>query len=360
MTGLRLGAALALVTAAARRDCRCEDLALARRAPVPRRVVLPAAFASRNLSSQVALLKVPETGSSTAANVFAELAAKFKRPAWVSMRPGEFERVVAAPARTAPKWALGHRGWGPWLRDHFDERVVDLATTARAPAARLASSAEKRLLRGEPADCERSAGVALKFWGVDAQKGPAAGARHFLKVFDDVVVTERYNESLVALALRRRLQLGDVLPPLAKYHGGGGRAGAAARTPTRAEAVRRCAATARGGSAELAVERAIHAAASARLDATLGELRERGVDVDALLAAFAEHLHAAMTSGARHVAKALGRPTSPAAGADTLIMSLCFRRCAIAALDRAVVLEYPGPEAPRAGRARGWLRRGAD
>ena len=219
MTGLRLGAALALVTAAARRDCRCEDLALARRAPVPRRVVVPAAFASRNLSSQVALLKVPETGSSTAANVFAELAAKFKRPAWVSMRPGEFERVVAAPARTAPKWALGHRGWGPWLRDHFDERVVDLATTARAPAARLASSAEKRLLRGEPADCERGAGVALKFWGVDAQKGPAAGARHFLKVFDDVVVTERYNESLVALALRRRLQLGDVLPPLAKYHG---------------------------------------------------------------------------------------------------------------------------------------------
>lgn len=357
MTGLRLGAALALVTAAARRDCRCEDLALARRAPVPRRVVVPAAFASRNLSSQVALLKVPETGSSTAANVFAELAAKFKRPAWVSMRPGEFERVVAAPARTAPKWALGHRGWGPWLRDHFDERVVDLATTARAPAARLASSAEKRLLRGEPADCERSAGVALKFWGVDAQKGPAAGARHFLKVFDDVVVTERYNESLVALALRRRLQLGDVLPPLAKYHG---HAGAAARTPTRAEAVRRCAATARSGSAELAVERAIHAAASARLDATLGELRERGVDVDALLAAFAEHLHAAMTSGARHVAKALGRPTSPATGADTLIMSLCFRRCAIAALDRAVVLEYPGPEAPRAGRGRGWLRRGAD
>ena len=133
MTG-RFGAALALVTAAARRDCRCEDLALARRAPVPRRVVVPAAFASRNLSSQVALLKVPETGSSTAANVFAELAAKFKRPAWVSMRPGEFERVVAAPARTAPKWALGHRGWGPWLRDHFDERVVDLATTARAPA----------------------------------------------------------------------------------------------------------------------------------------------------------------------------------------------------------------------------------
>ena len=67
-----------------------------------------------------------------------------------------------------------------------------------------------------------------------------------------------------------------------------------------------------------------------------------------------------VTSGARHVAKALGRPTSPATGADTLIMSLCFRRCAIAALDRAVVLEYPGPEAPRAGRGRGWLRRGAD
>ena len=99
---------------------------------------------------------------------------------------------------------------------------------------------------------------------------------------------------------------------------------------------------------------------SEELDTTLGELRERGVDVDALLAAFAEHLHAAMTSGARHVAKALGRPTSPATGADTLIMSLCFRRCAIAALDRAVVLEYPGPEAPRAGRGRGWLRRGAD
>ena len=145
MTGLRLGAALALVTAAARRDCRCEDLALARRAPVPRRVVVPAAFASRNLSSQVALLKVPETGSSTAANVFAELAAKFKRPAWVSMRPGEFERVVAAPARTAPKWALGHRGWGPWLRDHFDERVVDLATTARAPAAPLPLTASGAL-----------------------------------------------------------------------------------------------------------------------------------------------------------------------------------------------------------------------
>ena len=148
MKGLRLGAALALVTAAARRDCRCEDLALARRAPVPRRVVVPAAFASRNLSSQVALLKVPETGSSTAANVFAELAAKFKRPAWVSMRPGEFERVVAAPARTAPKWALGHRGWGPWLRDHFDERVVDLATTARAPAPR--TSGRRTRLHEEP------------------------------------------------------------------------------------------------------------------------------------------------------------------------------------------------------------------
>ena len=53
------------------------------------------------------------------------------------------------------------------------------------------------------------------------------------------------------------------------------RAGAAARTPTRAEAVRRCAATARGGSAELAVERAIHAAASARLASSSAEASAR-------------------------------------------------------------------------------------
>ena len=79
-------------------------------------------------------------------------------------RPEErFEGAVRAPGRPAPTGALEHRGWCPGLRVDFDELVVVLATTARAAAARLASGAERRLLRGVPADCWRNTGVALKF-----------------------------------------------------------------------------------------------------------------------------------------------------------------------------------------------------
>ena len=201
------------------KPCDCGALAELVGGSSPRRaererVAVPSSFLSRNLSSQVVLLKVPETGSSTAANLLAELARSRRMPSWVSTHAGEFEHVISEPPRSAPKWALGHRGWGPWLHDYFDGPLVDLITTARSPMARLASSAEKRLLRGEAADCARGLPVALKFWGVDAKRGLDA-ARQMAK-FDTVVLTERYNESLVAFAARHRLQLGDVLPPLAK------------------------------------------------------------------------------------------------------------------------------------------------
>ena len=62
MTG-RFGAALALVTAAARRDCRCEDLALARRPAPPRRGVVPAAVAARDLARRAARRPAPARGA---------------------------------------------------------------------------------------------------------------------------------------------------------------------------------------------------------------------------------------------------------------------------------------------------------
>ena len=115
MMQLALLVACALASASKpARPCDCGALAGAGAAE---RHVVPPSFASRNLSAQVVLLKVPETGSSTAANLLAEIAAARSIPSWVSTKSGEFDRVVAAPGRTAPKWALGHRGWGAWLHD---------------------------------------------------------------------------------------------------------------------------------------------------------------------------------------------------------------------------------------------------
>jgi hypothetical protein len=179
-------AVLALATA--KKSCRCSDLALDGGAD--RRVTIPASFASRRLSRQLVLLKVPETGSSTMSRLLEELAAGSRRPTWASTDRAEFDAVVRESARDAPKWALGHRGWGHWLHEYFDGPTVDLITTARDPMRRLASSAEKRLLRAEPADCGRAVGVALKFWGVDARRGLAA-ARSAAK-FDTMILMERY------------------------------------------------------------------------------------------------------------------------------------------------------------------------
>ena len=140
---------LAVGFVVARKPCKCSDLEVDGQGSVSRRsprevFVVPESFASRTLSRQVALLKVPETGSSTASKLMDELGAKLEMPVWMSMNKGEFERVVSEAPRNASKWALGHRGWGSWLREYFDHDLVDLMTTAREPMARLASSAEKR------------------------------------------------------------------------------------------------------------------------------------------------------------------------------------------------------------------------
>jgi hypothetical protein len=132
-----------------------------------------------------------------------------------------------------------------------------------------------------------------------------------------------------------------VLPPLAKYRadpkGGGG---------TRAEARRACEASVGAEDVEFRTEAAIHAASVARLDVTLAAARAAGVAVGRLLDAFSRHLDAAMTLGARRMSKA-GAHQQRAASADTLIMSPCARRCAVAALNGAVRLRYDGAEAPR-------------
>ena len=273
----------------------------------------------------------------------------FKRPARVSMRPGEFERVVAAPADRAEVGARPPR-LGPAPRP-LHERVADLATTA--PRLRPASRRAPRsgsCAASPPTASERRRRAQI--WPTHKRaRRPARAARVSTTSSSPSATTV-----VVALAPAAASSSAMPLPPppsttAAAARGSGGADADACRAVLRGDGAQRL---------RRAGRRARDPRRRRRVDATLGELRERGVDVDALLAAFAEHLHAAMTSGARHVAKALGRPTSPATGADTLIMSLCFRRCAIAALDRAVVLEYPGPEAPRAGRGRGWLRRGAD
>lgn len=329
------------VLASARKDgrgCRCDDLAGPRTAP--RVYDVPVGFRTHNLSSQVVLMKVPETGSSTASNLLVELAAKRQRPTWSTMGNDGFEDVVVNAPIDAPKWAIGHKPWGPWLARHFDPDVVDLVTTARDPGARLASWFEKRRLRGDGGACADGANVALKFWGLDASKSPEKTAKAALDRFDEVIVTERYNESLVAFALRRRLQLGDVLPPLAKYHAPS--SSSSGQQKTRDDATKACE---KVPPRALASEKAVHDAASARLDATFDELRTAGVDVDALVETFRNYLDAAMTSGARHVYKTFGKRAE--SGSDTLIMNACFRKCAILGLDRAVVLRYGGPPHPR-------------
>ena len=53
-----------------------------------------------------------------------------------------------------------------------------------------------------------------------------------------------------------------------------------------------------------------------------------------------------MTLGARHITKP-GAHQKAATAADTLIMDVCVRRCAVDALNAAVRLDYVGPEAPR-------------
>ena len=72
------------VLASARKDgrgCRCDDLAGPRTAP--RVYDVPVGFRTHNLSSQVVLMKVPETGSSTVSNLLVELAAKRQRPLFI-------------------------------------------------------------------------------------------------------------------------------------------------------------------------------------------------------------------------------------------------------------------------------------
>lgn len=184
------------------------------------------------------------------------------------------------------QWSLGHYPYGDWV-DTYDNPL--LITTTRAPLARLTSYAAKHH------SCKGTS-VALRFWG---SRSPDV----ILSRFDEIWITERYNESLVAFALRYRLRLGDVLPPLAKFH--------------RRTLEVRC-----GMSTDLDIEERVHERASRRLDERLAHVDSR------LVAVFSKYLDRAMSLGRTRVKDA------------TLLMDDCARRCVADALNAAVRITY--------------------
>ena len=162
---------------------------------------------------------------------------------------------------------------GPWPTEvlvtgsgpNFNQAFV--IGTARSPEARLRSWVSKHPKR----PCQQGASIALKFYGIAGSSPGRIRRKLFQQIrerFKSWFVLERYNESLVAFALKHRLPLGDVLPPLSKYHG----SSRYRDTPTcEGNAMRKL----------LATEAAVHAHASRQLDETLAEFR-RAFDVDAL------------------------------------------------------------------------------
>lgn len=336
-----------LHAASADKKCRCDapeivDALAAVAPPAPLRLSVRGA---RPLSPQLVLIKIPETGSSTAAALLSELAAKRGIPCWQHGGALSFAAAVEKRPKGDPKWALAHRGWGPWVEAHFERKQRMVVTTARDPTKRLYSRGEKRVLRGEPVNCKEGADVAIRFWSADGKRGEGLKktAEAAVAKFEDVWVMERYNESLVAFALTHGLPLGDVVPPLAKYHDRDAPRNATKPAPSRQSAYAKARWTCERDKVEatraFALETRVHAAAGAALDARIAKLESSGVAWRDLVALFSRHLHVAMTLGAQI------RDNSAVFGDDrqsssTLLMSACARGCAMRALDAAAVLDY--------------------
>ena len=87
-----------VVTAAREEACNCSAVRLPNNAA--QSIVVPRAL-TRELPSQLVLIKVPETGSSTAANMLTELSARRGVPAW-SFAADDYARVVHTNERAAP------------------------------------------------------------------------------------------------------------------------------------------------------------------------------------------------------------------------------------------------------------------
>lgn len=355
------GLALVLLVLAvrAKQQCECEKIALPAklsRASV-QEFVIPASIPTRELPRQLVLLKVPETGSSTAANLLNEIADHVGVPAWLSGSKTEFDKVVATSAKSAPKWSLGHYPYGDWIATHFDDPV--LVTTARDPMARLASHTEKRAQRGEincnraneRCSCDKGVGVAVKFWGVSGRNTLASAeetAKATAAKFDSIWITERYNESLVAFAVAHRLRLGDVLPPLAKYHKPHEHVSGESQ-PLRARIRAACEQQA-SKATDLELERRVYELASARLDDQLRALTVAGVEAYRLVSSFSEYLDATMSLGKSRKSSQKHNTTSRRYlnnAQTTLILDDCARRCIAGALNTKIRVVYDAPPAEK-------------
>lgn len=355
------GLALVLLVLAvrAKQQCECEKIALPTklsRAAV-QEFVIPASIPTRELPQQLVLLKVPETGSSTAANLLNEIAVHLGVPAWLSGSKIEFEKVVATSSKSAPKWSLGHYPYGDWIATHFDDPV--LVTTAREPMARLASHTEKRAQRGEidcngafkRCSCDKGVGVAVKFWGISGRNTLVSAeetAKATAARFDSIWITERYNESLVAFALAHRLRLGDVLPPLAKYHRPQEHVSGESQS-LRARIRAACEQQA-SMAADLELERHVYALASARLDNQLRALTVAGVEAYRLVSSFSAYLDAAMSLGKSRKMPHKHNSTSHRnldIAQTTLILDDCARRCIASALNAKIKVVYDAPPADK-------------
>ena len=312
----RLHHILALATAAAvKRDCVCDPpYSHSKTIPVPSNLTAP-------LPKQLVLIKVPETGSSTTAQLLADLAARRRIPCWVpgawkDNTPLSFEDAVEKTGKHVEKWALAHRGAGDWVSENFNQAFV--IGTTRRPEARLTSWAAKHPKR----PCQQGASIGLKFYGIagSSKTNASEALAQIRQRFSSWFVLERYNESLVAFALRHRLPLGEVLPLLAKYHGGS----TASALTCDAPGVRQL----------LDTEAAVHEHASQQLDETLAAFRHV-LDVDALLKAFENALDGMMARGRWRNNSETGRGAG-----TTLLIGDCARECAAQALDAQVRLRF--------------------
>lgn len=282
--------------------------------PRPRRVVS---------SSQLVLIKVPETGSSTAANLLADVAERFNVSCWgVSGCDADEKKAT---------WSLGHRSWAEAKKSHDLKKAVTV-TTVRTPSERVASNVEKSPQKNKGA-CHRALGIAAEFWGV--KKSYTEGsARDLVARFDSVWVTERYNESLVVFALRFGLSLGDVLPTLSKFH-----------VPTKASLQLRKRLHANcdklvADSHVTRFEAHVHRLANEALDNHLQSFAAR-IDLARVLRAFSTHLDIYMNAARLRPAERLhGQATAHSGNKATLLEDECLRRCAAAALDSCIPVDY--------------------
>ncbi|KAJ1455726.1 hypothetical protein M885DRAFT_616985 [Pelagophyceae sp. CCMP2097] len=267
------------------------------------------------LPKALALVKVPETGSSTAANLLAELARKRNTTCFGVKLCGETAESEAA-------WSLGHLRVG---KQQF------LITTARDPVARMVSYTYKNGCSGsKPCDCAPAVGIALNYWGLRGERASdveraLAGDSKTPPRFDAIWVTERYNESLVVFALRHGLPLGDVLAPLSKVHVGTDQA-------LQAKAMRACAHKRAGAEA------AVVKFANAKLDADSAALVSAGVDVPKLVRAYEAHVEHYLQHGG--TVKAAQSTDDPLHSKATLSADGCVRKCAAKALDERVRIRY--------------------